>query len=536
MFFRRAYSKSKKILFQFAAHAKVSIGLIPSLPKLIVDWGDVNSTLSSKSMAHLVATDGRAPINTFDVFDTLIARRCIEPVRIFDQVGAKMNIPDFTAQRRRAEAAVANAPHTIDDIYRELAKNLGLSDEQAQAIKQAEIEAELENVIPIAEHIARVQDGDLLLSDMYLGEDNIRRLLAKAGFDKNVGLIVTSDGKRSGALWPKLLAQHSIKRHLGDNRHSDVDMPMRFGIACDHTRIATVTDMEALLLKAGLRDLVELVREARLRSWHPDPVVRRLQLIQIYLNFPILLLSSIRLLRLAKEQNISRLLFASRDCNLWLPLARLVAERINIPCAMDYFYTSRKARMQASADYLAYARGFMNAESMIIDICGTGWSLAHFVKTIGLDSYRAFYIHHVRPMAAYERKSPTPANCVVHAIIGPEKEGFSNPRFEMCNYAEHGSVEDVRLIESGARPVFEDDHRPSPVLNMVAEQRTCFTDAIGLMKNATLNATFALNDRIITGIVGTLYGILSKDNVLPGIYMPSHREEDAKAMIEMGLE
>ena len=246
-------------------------------------------------------TDSRTRVNSFDVFDTLIARRCIEPFRIFDQVGAKTKRPDFTAQRRRAEAAVAQKPHTIDDIYRELARNLGLSAAEADsAWEDAEIAAELDAAIPIAENIARVRDGDLLLSDMYLGEENVRRLLARAGFDKNVGLVVTANGKRSGELWPRLLTHFSIERHLGDNEHSDVAMPGRFGIACDHTRIAAITDMETLLLNAGLRDLAELTREARLRSWHADPVSRRLQLIQIYLNFPILLLSSIRLLRVAK--------------------------------------------------------------------------------------------------------------------------------------------------------------------------------------------------------------------------------------------
>jgi len=482
------------------------------------------------------ATGGRVQVNSFDVFDTLIARRCIEPLRIFDQVGAKMNIPDFTRERRRAEKAVAQRPHTIDDIYHVLAHNLGLTKTETAALKDAEIAAELLAVIPIAENIARVKDGDLLLSDMYLGEENVRRLLTKAGFDRSVGLVVTSDGKRSGVLWPQLLTQFNIGRHLGDNKHADVATPSHFGIACDHTRVAALTEIEAWLLKSGLRQLAEFMREARLRSWHPDPVARRLQLIQIYLNFPILLLSSIRLLRLAQELDISRLLFASRDCNLWLPLARVVADRMENACRMEYLYTSRKARLRASTDYLAYARSRFGAGSMVVDICGSGWSMALLMKTLGLPRQYAFYIHHIRPLEIYEKKRSTPQTCVVHLIIGPEKEGFSNRHFEMCNYAEHGSVSDVRYIErGGVAPIFDADKRPQAVLGMVIEQRRCFTAMLEQLKVAPLDATLALGDRTIGEIVTALYGILSRDNLLTDIYLPSHQEEDMKAMREMGL-
>jgi len=490
----------------------------------------------ANEISQTEAAAARASVNSFDVFDTLIARRCIEPFRIFDQVGAKTNRPDFTAQRRRAEASLAHGPHTIDDIYRELARNLGLSEEEAAALKEAEIAAELDAVIPIAENIARVKDGDLLLSDMYLGEANVRRLLARAGFDKNVGVIVTASGKRSGELWPKLLTHFSIARHLGDSEHADVAMPSRFGIVCDHTRIATITDMESWLLKAGLRELAELTREARLRSFHADPVRRHLQLIQIYLNFPILLLSSIRLLRRAREQNISRLLFASRDCNLWLPLARLIASRMNSECRMDYFYTSRKARLQASPDYLAYARACLGASGMVADICGTGWSMALLMKALGLEQSYAFYIHHTKPLAIYENSRSTPPGCAVHSIIGPDQQGLSNPRFEMCNYAEHGSVRDVRYIEGGGvMPLFDADSRPAAVLELVSEQRRSFASIIELAKTAPLAAVLALDDRAIGEIILELYGMLSRDNVLPGIYRTSHQEEDTRVLRELGL-
>ena len=106
----------------------------------------------------------------------------------------------------------------------------------------------------------------------------------------------------------------------------------------------------------------------------------------------------------------------------------------------------------------------------------------------------------------------------------------------MCNYAEHGSVRDVRYIENGGvMPIFEADDRPAPVLEMIAEQRRSFAGIVDLLKNASLEDTLAMKDEALGKMIATLYGILSKDNILQSVYLPSHQEEDMQAMKAMGL-
>src|SRR5579859_6185180 len=150
-------------------------------------------------------TDNRPVVNSFDVFNTLIARRCIEPRAIRFGIAATLDYPDFPAHRHAAEVAVEHRDYTIDDIYAELARTHSLSAERAEELKQAEIEAELANVIPIAENLGQVRAGDLLVSDMYLGADNVRRLLDRAGLTAEAPLVVTSSGKARGTVWPPLL-------------------------------------------------------------------------------------------------------------------------------------------------------------------------------------------------------------------------------------------------------------------------------------------------------------------------------------------
>ena len=52
-------------------------------------------------------------INCFDVFDTLLARRCGEPVNIFRAVETKAEFPGFTGIRQHAELALYNSGRAI---------------------------------------------------------------------------------------------------------------------------------------------------------------------------------------------------------------------------------------------------------------------------------------------------------------------------------------------------------------------------------------------------------------------------------------
>ena len=60
-------------------------------------------------------------MRTFDIFDTLIARRCIDPALVFEIVERKVGRPGFARARRQAEKVVSERDYTLDDIYAELA-------------------------------------------------------------------------------------------------------------------------------------------------------------------------------------------------------------------------------------------------------------------------------------------------------------------------------------------------------------------------------------------------------------------------------
>ena len=155
--------------------------------------------------------------NSSDIFDTIIARRCISPNYIFLLMEQKLEIPRFcrlriSASRRAAQRHCQN--HTLSDIYDELAIILKLDSEKIRSIMNLELSLERENVIAIKENIDRLEVDTILISDMYLGESEINNLLRIAGIPTHYSLILTSSGKTTGRVWQELRQQDFVVNHL----------------------------------------------------------------------------------------------------------------------------------------------------------------------------------------------------------------------------------------------------------------------------------------------------------------------------------
>ena len=479
--------------------------------------------------ALFVSPGSRRNVRSFDIFDTLIARNCIDPHRIFERVERLTQNAGFVADRLSAEQRISSRAYNLDDIYDELAKIRGWSKAERDAALAAEIDAELDAVIPIAENLAHVRDGDVAVSDMYLPEHVIRSLLKKAGLSKEIGVVVSSHGKRSGEIWPFLLANYQIEQHLGDNHVADVQSPQRFGIASRHTSVSSPDYVESWLLNFGLRDLAQIIRHGRLSSWHANPTVRQLQSIQISFNFPILLLSSILLSRFVAAGNMQNVLFCSRDCNLWLDIFRVVRKRMSVQANEHYFYTSRQARMKSSHSYLRYAAELLQGSGVVVDICGTGWSLSHMLSKMG-SQVPLFFLHQLPRREDYEKIRPTPEGISVHSVVEAGTAGVANNFLEMSNYADHPQIEDVRYILNTPHPVFIPERRSESTLSMVREQRGSFHRMVALCESEGLAETLTVPDDALRAIVRELYKSLCGQKMLSAIYESMHMEEETDQM------
>ncbi len=378
----RHYHHDAERGFAEAMRAKGYIELARTDYNLI--FGDAAAL--ERGRGHTPAAAARRGVRTFDIFDTLIARHCIRPEPLFVELERRSGIAGLAQARFDAERRVEQGEYELSDIYAELARALDLSPEQAQEIASMELQLELENVVPVRDQLDLVDGDSVLVTDMYLPEDAIRLLLEKAGLRLDVPIVRTSHGKRTGRVWQDFDRAGWRAVHLGDNHHSDVQTAARHGARATLTSLAQPTPVEKHLYANGFPKFAQALRSARLMTSArdmPDWLLR----LQTQLNLPVLVAASAMLLVHMAQGGGTQALFASRDgrhLKMAFDALRTAAGRAE-PVSR-YWYTSRIARTSGDPLYLEYCRRLFEASPVIVDLCGTGSSIAKLFADLRLGS------------------------------------------------------------------------------------------------------------------------------------------------------
>lgn len=176
---------------------------------------------------------------SFDVFDTLIERKCLTPEQLFINTGIKVlgnrNKTEYLKIRKQAENNAYNllgAQATLDDIY----NNMNVfNNKTISNLKREEINQELANCYPkkkiqdIYKYAVESNKKIIIISDMYLSKDIISKMLKKCGYDRYEKLYVSNEygvDKRSGKLFDLVLKKENIESndiiHIGDSLKADI--------------------------------------------------------------------------------------------------------------------------------------------------------------------------------------------------------------------------------------------------------------------------------------------------------------------------
>ncbi len=455
------------------------------------------------------AAAARPAIRSFDLFDTLVARRCYEPAGVFHAIEQRTRLAGFAARRRAAEATLYGTPYTLADIYRKLALDAGLDETVAARLLALELEIERQMLFPIAETCAAFRPGDIVVSDMYLPPPFLKDLAMQVCRLPAARVYASAEGKRNGLIWPVIRQDFNPVEHVGDNAVTDIASAHAVGIPARLVTIARRTRVESDLADAGYVPLANLVREARLRSWSADPAERRLQLLQVQANFPLLVVATLRLAELAAEHGWRRVLFSGRDCYLWHELTATLGPLLGDLPDCVYFHTSRTARVHPSAAYLAYfnaARG--EAPAAVVDLCGTGWSLNRLIERVPGIATDIFLLHHlVAPdlRTYYERQaaiaSPIhPVSCLHRPAVR-----FENEVLEELNRAPFPLLLDMAATGTGFRPVFATDTDTAVAKAALQLHHTAFRAALALLYGIELGALAAMRRADHAAMVVRLY-------------------------------
>lgn len=206
-----------------------------------------------------------ADIVSFDIFDTLLTRKTVDPRDVFTVARELFNekspysmSDDFYRLRIKAEKTVRikKSMHTevsFDEIYEEFGVAYGYSKDFCDTLQKYELEAEHimlmrdPSTVEIYDYAKAQRKSIIIVSDMYLPKVRVAQLLRENGVDDWDELIVSSDeqvAKFSGSAYARIVGRYPGKRvlHVGDNIHSDKGWAEKFGFDTIHIH----TNMEAL--------------------------------------------------------------------------------------------------------------------------------------------------------------------------------------------------------------------------------------------------------------------------------------------------
>lgn len=322
-------------------------------------------------------------IASFDVFDTCIARRTAAPTDVFfklaTEVASAMHLEPtqhfseaFVAARVNAESEARRDTDreevSLSNICKNLSRALGVPD--ASFLMQKELDVEEELFFGVAASRQLVQSYRskglkiIFVSDTYFPRSFVVQQLRRLDFAQaNDNIYCSSDvglTKNTGSLFHWVVSQEQCAAgdilHHGDHQRSDYTVPRRLGMQavrfsrCEPSKTERVLDQSQSRTRAATGAFVGKLREHRLAHRETGLTALVGQLIAPVLEC---------FVRWVLEQSISdgieRLYFVSRDGQLALQVASVLAPQYDTRLECRYLYASRQALLFPSIERLTPA-------------------------------------------------------------------------------------------------------------------------------------------------------------------------------------
>lgn len=321
------------------------------------------SILSHMQVASIVAV-------SFDIFDTLLFRNCLNPTDLFLLLNKtytsfnKQSKHNFSYIRQSAERAlikkigVENV--TLDIIYEKIQNEYDLTSQQIDILKFKEISLEHDVTYANKEvlnliNLARQNNKKIIITtDIYLSEAVIRSMLDKHGiyFDS---LYVSSELKKRkdlGTIFDYILTKEELLPHqllhLGDNKHSDFDVPLKKGIIAYHYEQHKTVDCVA---KDGIsRFMLGFLRNKERESIEPTVLHNQkftnIRDLGYYVIGPMALATALNIQHSEEiQKKYSKIFFSARDGYIPLKVYEYLRAKFEIGNQGVYLPCSRQALM-----------------------------------------------------------------------------------------------------------------------------------------------------------------------------------------------
>jgi FMN phosphatase YigB (HAD superfamily) len=316
---------------------------------------------------------------SLDIFDTLLVRRCGDPVSIFHLVGKEL-VRDglamgetFAAVRIEAERSkrhvASGAEPTFAEIYENVAFMLSLEPDLRDMLAARELAMEERMLTPTPGASALVafarsfHASAIFISDMYLPAAFVQRQLQRWGLWKEGDHLYLSSevrrSKRDASLFDLALAELSLAPrqllHCGDDPHTDLASPASLGIRTFPIQAGRCNRYENILNRSpGTGHLGSLLagasRLTRLKMVEQRPNGAPTVTAAAGVAAPLITAFTLWLLEASRSAGLQRLYFLSRDGQVLLEAARALGPKIGYTPELKYLYGGRRAWFLAASE------------------------------------------------------------------------------------------------------------------------------------------------------------------------------------------
>ncbi len=201
---------------------------------------------------------------SFDIFDTLIKRTVLDPGDVFRMVEERTGIRGFAERRYWIQTDCPQLD--LQEIYDCLQEQCGYDSGTLDRLRQAELETESNVIVPrnsiveIFHYAKSLGKTVVLVSDMYLDEEFLRRMLKRCGIDGYGAMYLSCRYRRlkQEGLFEVLreyAGNGNTVLHVGNDPYSDVEAAKRCGLDA-----VLVPGCREMAERNGYGDMIERCR------------------------------------------------------------------------------------------------------------------------------------------------------------------------------------------------------------------------------------------------------------------------------------
>ena len=308
---------------------------------------------------------------SFDIFDTCLIRTCGKPNFVFEILARKAWVDseetqwfDFALERKRGEAKARSflarqgrEEVTLSEIYSccDFSRLEGIPSNEVLMKEELEVERlVLAPVVNMRNTINRLRNAGhqiVFISDMYLPYEFIKEVMVNNGFLQESDFLYVScqhdKTKQSGSLFQlvhdELNLDYKQWVHVGDNKHSDVDVPRKYGIKSSLIS-HQFSYYENQLRTKGYSSrtqvaymLASIAKAVRLGNEDDARVKFATDLIA-----PVFVPYVFSIMKDAERRGVGKLYFLARDAYIFYVIAKKL-ENLFPSIAVRYLYVSRNS-------------------------------------------------------------------------------------------------------------------------------------------------------------------------------------------------